>query len=192
MFSEKLKGRRFGHFINGPLLLKPKVYEDSRGFFMESWNQKEFNQLLNQSINFVQDNHSRSSKGILRGLHYQIGNNPQAKLVRCVSGEIYDVIVDIRKGSETFGEWAGLNISAENKFQLWVPIGFAHGFITLSKTADVIYKTTSFWDAQNERIIKWNDTTIGIEWPKSFPRPYLSEKDAKAPYLKEITKDHLY
>jgi dTDP-4-dehydrorhamnose 3,5-epimerase len=157
------------------LILDPKVFEDERGFFFESYNQRVFEE-LGVSAQFVQDNHSRSRKGILRGLHYQI-KNAQGKLVRAVAGEIYDVAVDLRKHSPTFGKWLGFHLSAANKRQIYVPPGFAHGFLVLSDYAEVIYKTTDFYSPQHERCIVWNDPTLGIDWPIEGG-PILSPKDA--------------
>lgn len=159
------------------LILEPKVFGDERGFFMESYNQKVFEDAIGRKVDFVQDNHSKSSKGVLRGLHYQIQPNAQAKLVRCIVGEVFDVVVDLRKVSSTFGKWIGVNLSAENKRQLWVPEGFAHGFLTLSDTAEFLYKTTNFYDISKERGIKWNDKQININWPLSSSQISLSEKD---------------
>jgi dTDP-4-dehydrorhamnose 3,5-epimerase len=139
------------------VLLEPKVFGDQRGFFFESFNQKAFETAIGHSVIFVQDNHSRSFKGVLRGLHYQI-QQPQSKLVRVVQGEVFDVAVDIRKSSPTFGHWVGAHLSAENKHQLWIPEGFAHGFVVLSETAEFVYKTTDFWAPQYERCIVWNDS----------------------------------
>jgi dTDP-4-dehydrorhamnose 3,5-epimerase len=157
------------------LILDPKVFEDERGFFFESYNQRVFEE-LGVSAQFVQDNHSRSRKGILRGLHYQI-KNAQGKLVRAVAGEIYDVAADLRKHSPTFGKWLGFHLSAANKRQIYVPPGFAHGFLVLSDYAEVIYKTTDFYSPQHERCIVWNDPTLGIDWPIEG-EPILSPKDA--------------
>ncbi len=155
-----------GEEIVGPILIKPKIFEDERGFFYESWNKKNFNKITNKSnIDFVQDNHSKSSLGVLRGLHYQLRPSEQGKLIRCTSGVIYDVAVDIRKSSSTFGKWVGTEISSANKQQFWIPEGFAHGFLTLSNFAEVQYKTTSYWDPNLERSIKWNDMNLNILWP---------------------------
>lgn len=143
------------------LIIEPKVFGDDRGFFFESFNQKQFEQAIGRSVAFVQDNHSRSAKNVLRGLHYQI-QHPQGKLVRVVHGEVFDVAVDIRKGSPTFGKWVGVVLSAENKKQLWVPEGFAHGFVVLSETAEFLYKTTDYWYPEHERSIVWNDTALNI------------------------------
>ncbi len=164
--------------IAGLFVLEPQVFGDARGFFMESFNQKRFHQLTGLDLSFVQDNHSRSAKGVLRGLHYQI-QQPQGKLVRAVTGAIFDVAVDIRKSSPTFGRWFGVTLSEDNRLQLWVPAGFAHGFVVLSETADVLYKTTDYYAPPFERCIRWNDPTIGIDWP--YPgEPRLSAKDAAA------------
>jgi dTDP-4-dehydrorhamnose 3,5-epimerase len=157
------------------ILFEPKVFGDERGFFMESFNQRVFEQVIGQVVTFVQDNHSKSSKNVLRGLHYQI-KNPQGKLVRVTQGEVFDVAVDIRKNSPTFGKWVGEVLSAENKKQLWVPEGFAHGFLTLSETAEFLYKTTNYYFPEYDRCIRWNDTTIGIDWPTNAV-PLVSDKD---------------
>ncbi len=160
------------------VLIEPKVFGDDRGFFFESFNQAQFDAAIGYSVSFVQDNHSRSAKNVLRGLHYQI-RQPQGKLVRVVLGEVFDVAVDIRKSSPTFGQWVGEHLSAENKKQLWVPEGFAHGFVTLSESAEFLYKTTNYYSPEHERAILWNDNDIGIQWPISGT-PLLSGKDAKA------------
>ena len=146
------------------LILEPKVFGDSRGFFMESFNQRAFNEATGFNLTFVQDNHSRSSKGVLRGLHYQI-QQPQGKLVRVTRGTVFDVAVDIRRSSPTFGKWVGVELSEDNNRQLWVPPGFAHGFLVLSDSADFLYKTTDYYAPEFERSISWNDSEIGIEWP---------------------------
>ncbi|MEL8439341.1 dTDP-4-dehydrorhamnose 3,5-epimerase, partial [Escherichia coli] len=142
------------------LIFEPKVFSDERGFFFESFNQKVFEEAVGRKVKFVQDNHSKSSKGVLRGLHYQLEPYAQAKLVRCMVGEVFDVAVDIRKSSPTFGKWVGVNLSAENKHQLWIPEGFAHGFLVLSNTAEVLYKTNNYYNKENERNIIWNDNKI--------------------------------
>jgi dTDP-4-dehydrorhamnose 3,5-epimerase len=165
------------------LLIEPKVFGDERGFFLESYNRQRFNETLDKDITFVQDNHSLSSKGVLRGLHYQI-QNAQGKLIRVVSGEIFDVAVDIRSGSPTFGKWVGEVLSASNKRQMWVPAGFAHGFVTLSDTAEVLYKASDYYSPAHERSIKWNDPEINIAWPIDY-QPTLSAKDAQAVLLRE-------
>ncbi|HSW14658.1 MAG TPA: dTDP-4-dehydrorhamnose 3,5-epimerase [Solimonas sp.] len=162
------------------LLLEPKVFGDDRGFFMETFNARVFRELTGCDKPFVQDNHSRSTRGVLRGLHYQVGAHPQDKLVRCTEGEIYDVAVDVRRGSKTYGQWVGERLSAANKRQLWVPIGFAHGFLVLSETAEVVYKVTDYYDQPGERAIRWNDPQLGIAWPELGMAPLLSGKDAVA------------
>lgn len=157
-------------------IIEPKVFGDARGFFFESFNAREFGQLVEADVEFVQDNHSRSAKGVLRGLHYQI-EHAQGKLVRVVEGEVFDVAVDIRRASPNFGKWAGVRLSADNHRQLWVPPGFAHGFVVLSESAQFLYKTTDYWFPEYERSIAWNDPAIGIEWPIEF-EPMLAAKDA--------------
>ena len=161
------------------IVIEPKVFGDARGFFYESFNQQAFDEAIGKHVDFVQDNHSRSSKGVLRGLHYQI-QQPQGKLVRVVRGAVFDVAVDIRKSSPTFGKWVGVELSEENHKQLWVPPGFAHGFLVLTETADFSYKTTNYYAPALERCLKWNDATVGIEWPKELPKPRLSIKDESA------------
>ncbi len=163
------------------IVCEPKVYGDDRGFFFESFNHAQFAEAIGASYNFVQDNHSRSARNVLRGLHYQI-QQAQGKLVRVVAGEVFDVAVDIRKSSPTFGHWVGQILSAENKKQLWVPPGFAHGFVTLSDTAEFLYKTTDYYSPQFERSILWNDPNIGIQWPLT-EAPMLSTKDQQAALL---------
>lgn len=163
------------------IILEPKVFGDSRGFFFESFNQQVFNQVIGQKIQFVQDNHSRSEKGVLRGLHYQI-QQPQGKLVRVVRGAVFDVAVDLRKSSATFGQWVGTELSEDNHCQLWVPVGFAHGFLVLSDTADFLYKTTDYYAPEFERCIAWNDPTISINW-RIKEEPQLSGKDQQGTSL---------
>lgn len=158
-------------------IIEPTVFGDSRGFFYESFNQQKFSELTGTNFQFVQDNHSKSSKGVLRGLHYQI-QQPQGKLVRVVQGEVFDVAVDIRRSSPTFGKWFGLLLNAENKLQFWVPPGFAHGFVVLSESAEFLYKTTDYYAPQFERSIAWNDSDLAIDW-KFEGAPALSEKDKK-------------
>ena len=157
------------------VLLEPRVFGDGRGFFFESFNEKVFSAAIGKSVTFVQDNHSRSAKNVLRGLHYQV-QHAQGKLVRIVAGEVFDVAVDVRKSSPTFGQWVGATLSAENKRQLWIPEGFAHGFIVTSESAEFLYKTTDYWAPEHERCIAWNDPAIGIEWPIDAV-PTLSDKD---------------
>ena len=176
--------------IEGPLVLTPRVFGDGRGFFFESWNQRSFAEVLGVAADeapvFHQDNHSRSSRGVLRGLHYQLQPEPQAKLVRCVVGEVFDVAVDLRQASASFGQWVGARLSAENRRQLWVPVGFAHGFLTLSESAEVLYKASGFWSKSCERSLHWNDPSIAIDWPLELlngSEPLLADKDASAPTL---------
>ena len=163
------------------LILEPRVFADSRGFFFESFNQKVFEAAVGGPVGFVQDNHSRSTKGVLRGLHYQV-ERPQGKLVRAVAGAVFDVAVDIRPASPTFGRWAGVELTAENKRQIWVPPGLAHGFLVLSDTAEVLYKTTDYYHPEHERCILWSDPTLAIQWPLEAP-PLLSAKDAAGQLL---------
>ena len=177
-----------GQPINGPLLITPQVFGDGRGFFYESWNQRRFDDALGESTSFVQDNHSRSSRGVLRGLHYQLQPEPQGKLVRCPVGAIFDVAVDLRRSSATFGQWVGAELSADNHQQLWVPVGFAHGFLTISETAEVLYKASGFWSRSCERSLRWSDHQLAITWPLEQlggMEPLLAEKDAAAPTLAE-------
>lgn len=157
-------------------IIEPNIFEDERGFFFESFNQKKFEDAIGRAVDFVQDNHSKSAQGVLRGLHYQLPPKAQAKLMWIVQGEVFDVAVDIRQSSATFGQWVGEVLSSENKKQMWVPEGFAHGFITLSETAEVLYKTTDYYAPEYERAIRWDDTTININWP--YERiPFVSSKD---------------
>ena len=166
-------------------IFEPKVFGDSRGFFLESFNQKIFEEATGLKRNFVQDNHSNSSRGVLRGLHYQQPPMEQGKLVRVTQGEVFDVAVDIRKTSPTFGQWVGVYLSAENKRQLWVPEGFAHGFLTLSDTAESLYKTTNYYSPQHEEAIAWNDPDLNIQWPQ-VDAFILSSKDEKAKRFSDI------
>ena len=161
--------------ISDVFLIEPSVFADARGFFFESFNQAQFGQAIGKTVHFVQDNHSRSVKNVLRGLHYQI-RQPQGKLVRVVQGEVFDVAVDLRKNSKTFGQWVGEVLSAENKRQLWIPEGFAHGFVVLSETAECLYKTTNYYAPAHERCILWNDASLQIAWPQGL-QPILSAKD---------------
>ena len=165
------------------VLIEPQVFGDARGFFFESFNQKTFNEATGTNHQFVQDNHSRSSQGVLRGLHYQI-RQPQGKLVRVTRGKVWDVAVDIRKSSPTFGQWVGAELSEDNQHQLWVPPGFAHGFVVLSESADFLYKTTDYYAPEHERCIAWNDPQLGIRWPYEG-EPRLSAKDALGVTLKQ-------
>lgn len=162
--------------LPGVLILEPKVFGDARGFFMESFNARTFQEVTGVKADFVQDNHSRSAHGVLRGLHYQC-QQPQGKLVRVVQGCVWDVAVDLRKSSPHFGKWVGVELSEANHRQLWIPAGFAHGFVVLSESADFLYKTTDYYAPAHERCIIWNDPTIGIQWPASVAQPQLSAKD---------------
>lgn len=164
------------------ILFEPKVFGDDRGFFFESFNHSRFEEAVGHAVTFVQDNHSKSSRGVLRGLHYQV-QQAQGKLVRVVQGEVFDVAVDIRRSSPTFGRWVGAHLSGENKHQLWVPEGFAHGFVVLSETAEFLYKTTNYYAPAHERSILWNDTDLSIDWHTS-EQPLLSPKDRAASTLK--------
>lgn len=165
--------------ISDVLIFEPKVFGDDRGFFFESFSQKVFDEAVGRNVEFVQDNHSKSCKGVLRGLHYQLAPHAQGKLVRCIVGEVFDVAVDIRKESATFGKWVGVHLSAENKRQLWIPEGFAHGFLVLSDMAEFVYKTNNYYSQQHERSILWNDKMINVEWPITSEL-LLSTKDRNA------------
>lgn len=162
--------------LDGVLLIEPKVFGDERGFFFECFNAREFAQATGIERTFVQDNHSKSAQNVLRGLHYQVGK-AQGKLVRVVQGEVFDVAVDLRQSSKTFGQWAGVRLSAENRKQLWIPEGFAHGFLVLSETAEFLYKTTDYYDPASERCLRWDDPTVGVAWPLPAGGPQLSAKD---------------
>lgn len=159
------------------LIIEPKIFGDERGFFYESYNHKKFEQAVGKEVNFVQDNHSKSTKGVLRGLHFQKAPYAQGKLVRCVVGEVFDVAVDIRENSDTYGQWVGIILSAENKRQLWIPEGFAHGFLVLSETAEFLYKATNYYHPESEGGIIWNDKNISIDWPIENDNIILSQKD---------------
>ncbi|MBN2645373.1 MAG: dTDP-4-dehydrorhamnose 3,5-epimerase [Desulfuromonadaceae bacterium] len=169
------------------LIFEPAVFGDERGFFMESFNQRCFDDAVGRHVPFVQDNHSRSVKGVLRGLHYQLPPTAQGKLVRCVVGEVYDVAVDLRADSPTCGRWVGLYLSADNKRQFWLPEGFAHGFVVLSDVAEFLYKTTCYYAPQQERCIRWDDPQLGIDWPLSGS-PQLSAKDRDAPFFRDAQR----
>lgn len=168
------------------LILEPKVFGDDRGFFFESFNQQDFAEKTGVDLPFVQDNHSKSARGVLRGLHYQI-QNPQGKLVRVVQGQVFDVAVDLRQSSATFGQWVGVYLDAQKHQQLWVPPGFAHGFVVLSETAEFLYKTTDYWYPVHERSLRWDDPTVGIVWPMTG-QPLLAAKDAAAALWAEADK----
>ena len=169
--------------LPGVLILEPKVFGDTRGFFFESFNQRDFAKATGLEVQFVQDNHSRSAKGVLRGLHYQIAH-PQGKLVRVTQGEVFDVAVDLRRSSPHFGKWDGVVLSADNRRQLWIPPGFAHGFLVTSDSAEFLYKTTDYWYPEHERSLLWNDPTVKVQWPVQGA-PQLAAKDAAARQLQE-------
>ena len=181
----------FGDEILGPKIIELKIHRDDRGYFFESWNQDQLNKVLNQNINFVQDNHSYSKKGVLRGLHYQTEPNSQDKLVRCINGEIFDVIVDLRAKSKTFGQWTSIKLNEANNL-LWVPKGFAHGFLTLSNIAEVCYKVSNYWDSKTEKTIKWDDPDLSIDWPDRSSSFFISEKDKSGSFIKSLLKKDLY
>ena len=193
MQVEQLVSTKSGGLVQGPLLLTPRVFGDDRGFFFESWNQRAFVAALAEGgwseadakqVAFRQDNHSRSSRGVLRGLHYQLEPEPQGKLVRCTVGAIFDVAVDLRRSSDTFGHWVAAELTAENHQQLWVPLGFGHGFLTLSDKAEVLYKASGFWNRGCERSLRWDDPQLAIDWPlesAGLKQPLLADKDAEAP-----------
>ena len=184
-----------GQPLSGPLLITPQVFADDRGFFYESWNERQFREVLISAgvpaaeaevLKFCQDNHSRSSRGVLRGLHFQLPPEPQGKLVRCSVGAIFDVAVDLRRHSPSYGQWVGAELSAKNHQQLWVPVGFAHGFLTLSELAEVQYKASGFWNRDCERSLRWDDPALEIPWPlqrAGVHEPLLAAKDAEAPLL---------
>ena len=184
-----------GQPLSGPLLITPQVFADDRGFFYESWNERQFREVLISAgvpaaeaevLKFCQDNHSRSSRGVLRGLHFQLPPEPQGKLVRCSVGAIFDVAVDLRRHSPSYGQWVGAELSAKNHQQLWVPVGFAHGFLTLSELAEVQYKASGFWNRDCERSLRWDDPALEIPWPlqrAGVQEPLLAATDAEAPLL---------
>lgn len=164
--------------LPGVLVVRPRIFHDERGFFLESWNQRAFDDVIGREVHFVQDNHSRSHCGVLRGLHYQVAPFAQAKLVTVMQGKIFDVAVDVRPGSETLGKWIGEELCGDQRTSLWIPEGFAHGFLVLSETADVLYKTTAFYSPNHERCIRWDDEDLAIRWPAVRCGPVVSAKDA--------------
>jgi len=172
--------------IEGVLILEPQVFGDARGFFMESFNAQAFNALVGHEVSFVQDNHSRSAKGVLRGLHFQKAPHAQGKLVRVTAGAVFDVAVDIRKDSPSFGRWVGVELSADNHRQFWIPPGLAHGFLVLSDSADFLYKTTDYYAPQAEGALRWDDPDLAIAWPDIGMTPQLSAKDAAAGFLRDL------
>ncbi len=187
-----------GEKISGLILLEPNILDDHRGFFLESWNKRDFQKILendNQAkFEFVQENHSKSIKGVLRGLHFQREPHSQGKLIRCISGSIFDVVLDLRKDSNTFCKWASIFLSSEDLNQLWIPKGFAHGFLTLSETAEIIYKTTAFWHKESEISILWNDKNLNIKWPleKINNKVIINKKDKCAKKISEIKQEFLF
>jgi dTDP-4-dehydrorhamnose 3,5-epimerase len=172
--------------IPGVLILEPKVFGDARGFFLESFNQRVFDEAVGAHVDFVQDNHSRSRRGILRGLHFQRGAHAQGKLVRVAAGAVFDVAVDIRRDSATYGRWVGVELSADNQRQLWIPPGLAHGFLVLTDSADFLYKASAYYAPQEEGAVRWDDPDLAIAWPDVGGPPQLSAKDAVAPFLREV------
>ena len=172
--------------IEGVLVFEPKMFGDDRGFFMESFNQRVFEEAVGEPVRFVQDNHSRSARGVLRGLHFQRAPHAQGKLVRVAAGAVFDVAVDVRPGSATYGRWFGAELSADNHRQLWIPAGLAHGFLVLSDSADFLYKTTDYYAPQAEGSLRWDDPDLAIAWPDTGVQPILSGKDAVAPSLREL------
>ena len=190
MKLNKLKNKD-NQIINGPLEIKPKIFNDDRGYFYETWNAKEFKKYINTNNTFVQDNQSFSQRGTLRGLHYQLNPMAQGKLVRVTKGIVFDVIVDLRQNSKTFKSWTSLILNCQDKNQIWIPKGFAHGFLTMSKEAIVEYKVTNFWEKDLERTILWNDSSISIEWPRlnnDLIEPNLSSKDMKGVTLQSVIR----
>ncbi|TXH59284.1 MAG: dTDP-4-dehydrorhamnose 3,5-epimerase [Burkholderiaceae bacterium] len=179
----RARAHRAQSALPGVLILEPKVFGDERGFFFESFNQKAFDEAVGAHVEFVQDNHSRSARGVLRGLHYQLPPHAQGKLVRVVRGSVFDVAVDVRRSSPSFGQWVGVGLSEANHRQLWLPPGFAHGFIVTSDSADFLYKTTGFYEPHAERSVRWDDPRLAIAWPEAALPPTLSGKDAAAPLL---------
>jgi len=195
MKIETLKNKE-GKTIEGLISLTPNVYEDSRGFFYESWNESSFTNILNKlnqsKVKFVQDNHSFSKRGVIRGLHYQKAPKVQGKLVRCLSGEIFDVIVDLRKSSKTYLNWSSITLTGLNKKQLWIPEGFAHGFLTLSTFAEISYKVTNYWSSSFEETIKWDDQDINIIWPKISCKKIISEKDRLGKSISDLSQNQFF
>ena len=199
MQAERLMGSG-GTWLEGPLLITPRVFGDDRGFFFESWNERSFQSALLEAgvaenevhaLRFRQDNHSHSSGGVLRGLHYQLPPEPQGKLVRCTLGVIFDVAVDLRRSSSTYGHWCSAELSAANHQQLWLPEGFAHGFLVVSDASEVQYKASGFWNRECERSLRWDDPTLQLEWPLKLAgvaAPLLAVKDAEAPFLAELER----
>ena len=185
MKYSKLQNNK-GFFFEGPLILSPEILKDNRGKFFESWNKKTFKDVLKQDINFLQDNVSISQKGVLRGMHYQIPEKVQSKLVRCTNGSVFDVIVDLRENSKSFGLWGSIEINSKNNIQIWIPEGFAHGFLSLEDNTIFEYKVTNYWSRKHERSLFWNDIEIGIKWPELGCKKIISEKDLNSKSFKDI------
>ena len=181
-----------GEIIEDLFLITPSLFYDNRGYFYESWNNKKFDELIGKSINFVQDNHSFSKQGVVRGLHYQLPPFQQSKLVTCIKGEIFDVAVDIRKGSPTFGRWAGAYLNEKNHSQLWIPEGFAHGFTVISSSALVMYKVDQYWKKNYEKSIRWDDENLKISWPLGVDSALISEKDTNSIHFIDLEEDQLF
>jgi len=171
--------------LEGVVTFEPTLHADDRGFFFESFSQSEFERFTGISDVFVQDNHSRSARGVVRGMHYQVDPHGQGKLVRCVRGEVFDVVVDLRRSSPTFGQWLGTHLSEKNRLQVWIPVGFAHGYMALADDTEVTYKNTAYYAPQFERSLQWNDPEVGVEWPRLDVAPILADKDRDAPGLED-------
>ena len=181
-----------GDSFEDSFIITPHIFRDDRGFFFESWNKKTFEEIVGKSIDFVQDNHSGSEKGVLRGLHYQLPPNAQGKLISCVVGDIFDVVVDMRRNSPTFKQWGGVHLNSSNRKKIWVPSGFAHGFLTISDYAEIIYKVTNFWNKDSERSLCWNDSEININWPLQNEKPFLSSKDKNCLTCSELGSSEIF
>ena len=181
-----------GDSFEDSFIITPHIFRDDRGFFFESWNKKTFEEIVGKSIDFVQDNHSGSEKGVLRGLHYQLPPNAQGKLISCVVGDIFDVVVDMRRNSPTFKQWGGVHLNSSNRKKIWVPSGFAHGFLTISDYAEIIYKVTNFWNKDSERSLCWNDSEININWPLQNEKPFLSSKDRNCLTCSQLDSSEIF
>jgi len=181
-----------GDSFEDSFIITPHIFRDDRGFFFESWNKKTFEEIVGKSIDFVQDNHSGSEKGVLRGLHYQLPPNAQGKLISCVVGDIFDVVVDMRRNSPTFKQWGGVHLNSSNRKKIWVPSGFAHGFLTISDYAEIIYKVTNFWNKDSERSLCWNDLEININWPLQNEKPFLSSKDRNCLTCSQLDSSEIF
>ena len=192
IMQKKLLVGSDGKTINDLFLLTPSIFHDNRGYFYESWNQKDFDQLIGKSINFLQDNHSFSKQGVIRGLHYQLQPFKQSKLVTCMRGEIFDVAVDLRKTSRTFGNWVGVTLNDKNHNKLWIPEGFAHGFLVMSSSALVMYKVDQYWKKDYEKSIRWDDQYLKIQWPEVIDKGLVSEKDANSMNFLDLKEDQIF